>query len=74
MKKLALITAVLSLIGCSSTPQSERREWINISCNGFADWYNCYQKAQNLCPNGYDSANRDENLITQGRSIRIACK
>jgi hypothetical protein len=74
MKNLALILAAITIAGCSTTPNKDRREWIEVTCSGFADWSHCYQKAKNICPNGYNMANREENLVTQKRSVLISCK
>lgn len=67
----SLISAC-SLMGADKT--ADKREWIPVSCIGFADWQVCQDKAKQLCPNGYDSRNHQESLITQNRSMEIACK
>ncbi|HEY3326792.1 MAG TPA: hypothetical protein VGK14_06430 [Novimethylophilus sp.] len=76
MKKLGLILAV-SLFGCSTPPRSDHadhREWIGITCSGFAGWDACYYQAGKFCRSGYEMAYKEENLITQKRSVLVACK
>lgn len=68
-----IITAIL-LSNCGMAPSKDKREWLTLSCSGFAHWDQCYQKASNYRPNGYDMANREENLITQGRTMQVSCK
>jgi len=76
MFKSTLVIAVMILSACSmpNTKPGDGREWVEVSCNGFADWTKCYEKAARLCPGGYDMSNRHENLVTQGRTISVACK
>lgn len=62
------------LSGCGLTPSKENREWISVSCSGFAHWNKCHEEARHLCAKGYDIANQEENLITQGRTMDISCK
>lgn len=73
-KSLVFIMTTLLLASCSTAPNKDRREWIEVTCSGFADWNNCYQKAKRYCPSGYDTANREESMITQKRSLLISCK
>ncbi|MEZ0231300.1 MAG: hypothetical protein ACAH12_00545 [Methylophilaceae bacterium] len=75
MKKIAFMLIALALAACSTTkPKSDGREWIEVSCSGFADWSACNDKAARLCPDGYNVAKRDENWVTQGRVMTFACK
>lgn len=77
MKNLALITIFTLLSACSifgGGKTADNREWIPVSCIGFADWQVCQDKARKLCPNGYDARNQKESLITQNRSMEVACK
>ncbi len=76
MKNLALITLLVSLSACSMLggKAADNREWTKVSCIGFADWQVCHDKAKKLCPNGYDARNLQESLITQNRSMEVACK
>lgn len=77
MKNLALITLFTTLSACSmlgGNKTADTREWIPVSCIGFADWQVCQDKAKRLCPGGYDARNLKESLITQNRSMEIACK
>ena len=82
MKKITLALAVASLAamplaGCGSLTVPNKpasREWIEVSCSGFANWEVCYKKADRFCPNGYDTANKEESLVAQRRTMLIACK
>ena len=76
MIKLAIVTSALLLNACSipNTKPGDGREWVEVSCNGFADWTKCNEKAAKLCPGGYDIANKEESLIAQHRSMAVACK
>jgi len=76
MKKISLVLLFLSATGCSMLGGSkpDKREWVSVSCIGFADWQVCHDKAKKLCANGYDTRNMQESLITQNRSMEVACK
>lgn len=76
MKNLTLIALLASLSACSiiGDKAANNREWNKVSCIGFADWQVCHDKARQLCPNGYDTRNLQESLITQNRSMEVACK
>lgn len=77
--KALLATGALALLlisGCSMTgaKKTDQREWIEVSCNGFADWTTCNAKAAKFCPDGFDVTSREENLVTQHRGMTLACK
>jgi hypothetical protein len=77
MKTLGILVLFSLLSACSTMGGSkaeDKREWIPVSCIGFADWQVCQDKAKQLCPNGFDSRSHKESLITQNRSMEIACK
>lgn len=76
MIKFAIVTTALLLSACSmpNTKPADGRDWVNVSCDGFADWSKCNEKAAQLCPGGYDTANREESLIAQHRAMSVACK
>lgn len=82
MKKMALALnalismTVISIAGCSlpNTKQGDGRDWLEVSCSGFADWSKCQQAAANACPNGYDIGSREESVIAQKRVLQFACK
>jgi hypothetical protein len=75
--KTTLILALLALTSACSMmggKTADTRQWNKVSCIGFADWQVCQDQARKLCPNGYDSRNLQESLITQNRSMEVACK
>jgi hypothetical protein len=76
MRTLLLIAIAATLAACASEPKqaSNNREWITVSCSGAVGWKACSDKGMQLCPNGFDIANKEENLITGLRSYQIACK
>ncbi|MDP2246774.1 MAG: hypothetical protein Q8J65_01485 [Nitrosomonadales bacterium] len=77
MKTTGILLLLTFISACSmmgGNKAVDKREWIPVSCIGFADWQVCYDKAKKYCPNGYDERNRKENLVTQNRSMEIACK
>lgn len=77
MKTIALACTTLMLLAACSMPNTKKgdgREWIEVSCSGFADWNVCNQKAARLCPSGYDVAGREESAIAQKRLMKVACK
>ncbi len=76
MKNLALIALLASLSACTimGDKTANNRQWTKVSCIGFADWQVCHDQARKLCPNGYDTRNLQESLVTQNRSMEIACK
>ncbi len=77
MKKLSIVLLFVFASGCSmlgGSKDADKREWIKVSCIGFADWQVCHDKAEKLCGKKYDVRNMQESLITQNRSMEIACK
>lgn len=75
MKNLLIVSMLAALTACASTPkQADTREWIRVTCSGAAGWTACTDKSLALCPNGYDIANKEENLVTGLRAYEIACK
>lgn len=69
-----LLLCLLASCGMKNTKPGDGRQWVEISCSGFADWTQCHDKARQLCPGGYDVANQEENLVTQKRTMNVACK
>jgi hypothetical protein len=77
MKTTGTLLLLIFISACSmvgGNKAADKREWIPVSCIGFADWQVCQDKAKRLCPGGYDSRNHQESLITQNRSMEVACK
>lgn len=77
MKTIALsfILSACLLAGCNmkNAKPGDGRQWMEISCSGFADWTKCHEKARQLCPGGYDVANQEESAIAQRRIMQVAC-
>ncbi|CAG0995099.1 hypothetical protein MTYP_02507 [Methylophilaceae bacterium] len=77
MKITALLLLTLSLTACNmlgDKKTADARQWNKVSCIGFANWDVCHEKARRLCGKDYDVRNMQESLITQNRSMEIACK
>ncbi len=72
-KAIPVMLTFLLLAACSTTP-ADTRTWTQVTCHGFVGWEGCYAKAARLCQEGYDSASKEENLVTQNRSMKVACK
>jgi hypothetical protein len=76
MKVIVFAFLALSLAGCSALGiggKKENRELTDITCSGFVGWEACHAKAQAMCPKGYDVLMKDESLIAQRRTMRVAC-
>lgn len=60
-----IILSVTSLIGCASTKKTIMPNGLvgySIDCSGTAVSMNtCYEKAGELCPNGYDVHTKDQS-------------
>jgi len=76
MKKIAILALLALTSACSmmGDKTADSRQWTKVSCIGFSDWQVCHDQARQLCPNGYDTRNLQESLVTQNRSMEIACK
>ena len=76
MRNVMLFCLLGMLASCASTggKTADNREWVRVTCSGAAGWTVCTDKSLALCPNGYDIANKEENLVTGLRAYEIACK
>lgn len=76
MKKMLLVLSLGIMAGCGmqNTKPTDGRQWMELSCSGFADWTKCHEKARSLCPGGYEVANQEESAIAQRRTMQVACK
>jgi hypothetical protein len=76
MKYLPFLLTLVALTGCNmpNTKPGDGRQWMELSCSGFADWTKCQEKARSLCPGGYDISNQEENMVTQKRTMLVACQ
>lgn len=48
--------------------------WIPLSCSAELQWDTCLKEAEALCPQGYDVADKKEDLSTQSRSMQVSCR
>lgn len=88
-----LVSAVFALSGCAiahPTVMPDGRQGLSINCSGSAmAWNQCYEKAGDNCPHGYDVVSKDgdgNNAVAGGngtffaasatntRSMMISCK
>ena len=69
-----LLLCLLASCGMKNTNPGDGRQWMELSCSGFADWNKCHEKARQMCPGGYEVTNQEENLVTQKRTLLAACK
>jgi hypothetical protein len=76
MKKIFSVSVFCLLAGCGmqNTKPGDGRQWVEVRCSGFANWTQCHEKARRLCPDGYDMAYQEENLVTQKRTMEVACR
>lgn len=64
MSKVAIaILVAVGLTGCAAahkTVMPDGRAGLSINCSGAAmSWNQCYEKAGDKCPNGYDIISKD---------------
>lgn len=72
----ALIAVMmLTLSACATnTSKQDTRTWTRLACSGFLQWKDCWDKAHEMCPGGFDIANQEEIRGHQKREVDIACK
>lgn len=70
----ALAFALLALAGCQNMGTQDNRQWTRVKCSGASDWTACWRQAEQLCPNGFDMANKEEDRSALKREVDIACK
>lgn len=74
MKLFTVVLVLILITGCQSIIKPDNRAWTNVSCSGFVGWEACKQKASETCPKGYDTANQEEDYVSQHRSMEFSCK
>lgn len=93
MGKLLCVLLAVCLTGCAvahKTVTPDGRQGISINCSGSAmAWNQCYEKAGEQCPHGYDVLSKDGDGgnataaggggffgagVSNTRSMLIACK
>jgi len=75
--KYLWILALIVLSGCAHNTQYanlDSAQWTELTCSGIESWQNCRNEAQEICPQGFYTANHIENLLIQRRVVEVACK
>lgn len=75
MKKLSVLTlGVIFITSCTTTQQINRpdgqKEYL-IACGSATGWNICYDKANEICPTGYETL--EENSGFNRKELRITC-
>ena len=85
MKLFATFIA-LGLTACTalSNPQGAaqsvkmidlKNQTYKVTCNGAVeDWANCYDRAKQTCPHGYDLKERNQDPVGGKRELVFQCK
>lgn len=73
---LALIICGCTIVApnAASKKNDSKRVWVPLSCSAELQWDTCINEARALCPQGFDVANKKEDLTTQSRSMEVSCK
>jgi len=76
MKRVTAVAfLILLLAGCSTTAQEIRRpggiKEYSITCGVGSGYGACYERANQVCPGGYDTLSEDGGVWTN--ELRIAC-
>jgi hypothetical protein len=74
MKPSAIAIALVLLAGCQTSSMQDGRQWSRVKCSGASDWTACWRQAEQICPNGFDMANKEEDRSALKREVDIACK
>jgi hypothetical protein len=75
MLKLAIgIFLAIFIFGCTTTQEIRRpdgkKEFL-IACGASLGWNICYEKANQICPNGYETIKEDAGF--NRKELRILC-
>ena len=74
MKRMLLVFAVLLLAGCTTSSRIMRPdgsiEYL-VACGAATGWNICYNKANDLCPTGWETIG--ENAGFNRKELRISC-
>jgi hypothetical protein len=69
------ISVALVVAGCATNSHpKDDRQWTRVTCSGNSGWEACARQAEELCPHGFDTANREENRSSALRAYEVACK
>ncbi|OFW88768.1 MAG: hypothetical protein A3B66_02595 [Alphaproteobacteria bacterium RIFCSPHIGHO2_02_FULL_46_13] len=74
MFKVIAVTALLFIAGCTTTQEIKRPDGKSeylIACGAGLGWDICYDKANEICPQGYETL--AENAGFNRKELRIAC-
>lgn len=74
MKRPIILLGILLLAGCNTMDTQDNRQWTRVKCSGASDWTACWRQAEQLCPNGFDTANKEEDRSALKREVDIACR
>ena len=73
-KLIFCIFLVLFVCGCTTTQEIRRpdgkKEFL-IACGASLGWNICYEKANNICPKGYETLSEDAGF--NRKELRIVC-
>lgn len=69
------IWALIFLLGgCATSGEPDSRKWKTVSCGGYKGWDVCMNVALNACPKGFDLRGQEEDMYTQKRTMKFACR
>ncbi|BEI34200.1 hypothetical protein [Polynucleobacter sp. HIN5] len=75
MKKLYLLLSLLFLlVGCTTSQEIKRVDGESeflIGCGAATGWNICYQKANEICPNGYRTISEVGGF--NRKELRVSC-
>jgi hypothetical protein len=74
MKAFVIAVVVLALPGCTTTQEIRRPDGSTeylIACGASLGWNICYEKANQICPSGYNTLSQDPGF--NRKELRIAC-
>lgn len=74
MKKALVGVAVVLLAGCTTTQEIKRADGTSehlIGCGAATGWDVCYSKANEICPQGYNTVKEDAGF--NRKELRINC-
>lgn len=76
MKKILLISiAIMTLAACTTTTQINRgdgKKQFLIACGSATPWSVCYEKANAVCPSGYNDVSKDGGF--NRKELTVECK
>jgi len=74
MRTKILAVGLLALAGCTTTQEIRRPdgsvEYL-VACGASLGWNICYEKANEICPSGYNTLSEDSGF--NRKELRISC-